>query len=163
MKENHIIKLLEESPLGDLSAADLEAIRSHTAHCVECRRAYEASQASSMLLRSRASVVVEPPPFFQTRVMAAIREKGLGPEPFGLLKMWLAARTLVASLAMLVVMLGTLTLFTGGDQTQTQTGADVNDDLAQWAVYERDDAEMTYSQLLTDIYDLDAEMDAEKR
>lgn len=160
MKENHIIKLLEESPLGDLSSADLDAIRSHTARCAECLRAYEASRTSSWLLRSRASFIVEPPPFFQTRVMAAIRKKNLEPEPLGLWKMWLAARPLVSSLAMLVVMIGALTFFTGGDQTQTQTGdsaANLNDDVAQWAVYERDDAEMTYGQVLTDIYDLDAE------
>ncbi len=161
MKENHIIKLLEESPLGDLSAADLDVIRSHTVRCAECMRAYEASRASSRLLRSRASVVVEPPPFFRTRVMAAIREQNLEPEPLGILKIWLAARTLVASLAALVVMLGALTFFTGGDQTQpptSDTAANVYDDL----VYDRDDGEMTYGQVLTDIYDLDAEMDAEK-
>jgi len=160
MKENHIIKLLEESPLGDLSAADLETIQSHTARCAGCLRAYEASRTSSRLLRSRASFIVEPPPFFQTRVMAAIRKKNLEPEPLGLWKMWLAARPLVASLAMLVVMLGALTFFTSGNQTQVQPGdpvAIVNDDLAQWVLYERDDAEMTYGQVLTDIYDLDAE------
>ena len=80
MKDNHIINLLEERPLGNLSASELDMVKAHTAGCSNCLHAYEAAQASLLLLQERASAIVEPPPFFQTKVMAAIREQNLAPK-----------------------------------------------------------------------------------
>jgi Putative zinc-finger len=84
MRENHIINLLEERPLGSLSVAELDIVKAHIATCSECLRAYVAAQASLLLLQERASVIVEPPPFFQTKVMAAIREQKLAEAARGL-------------------------------------------------------------------------------
>src|SRR5689334_19350065 len=111
MKENHIVNLLERRSLGSLSVAELEMVKAHTAACSECLLAYQAAQASLRLLQERTSVVVEPPPFFQTRVMAAIREQKLPSKRLGFLRVWQTARPLVASMGALVAMLLALTFF----------------------------------------------------
>jgi anti-sigma factor RsiW len=154
MRDEHIIKFLEERSPGHLSVSEIEAIRAHTARCAECLRAYEAASASSLLLRERASVSVEPPPFFHTRVMAAIRERNLSAEPFGLQKLWLAARAIVISLALLVAMLVTGTILMGGIEPELKTSG-FSDDAAEIVIFEQDGAvydEMTYGQALTNIY-----------
>ena len=68
-----------------LSMAELEMIHAHTAACSKCLLAYQAAQVLLRLLQERASVIVEPPPFFQTKVMAAIREQKLAPKRLGFL------------------------------------------------------------------------------
>ncbi|HEX2523465.1 MAG TPA: hypothetical protein VHP35_15185 [Terriglobia bacterium] len=157
MRENHIVNLLEERPLGRLNVAELEIVKAHTAACAECLRAYEATQASLLLLQERASVIVEPPPFFETKVMAAIREQKLAPKRFGFLSMWQTARPLVASMGVFIVMLLALTFFTDNFQLPIEPSdlASMNDDSAEWVGVDPDDAEdgMTYSQALTVLYD----------
>ena len=156
MKENHIVNLLEERPLGNLSVAELEMVKTHTAACSECLRAYEAAQASLRLLQERASVVVEPPPFFQTKVMAAIREQRLAPKRLGFLNVWQTARPIVASMGAFVAMLLALTLFnTFEPPTEPSDLASVNDSVPEWVVVDSDDVgdEMTYSEALTVLYD----------
>jgi hypothetical protein len=156
MRENHIINLLEERPLGSLSASELDIVKAHTAGCSNCLRAYEAAQASLLLLQERASAIVEPPPFFQTKVMAAIRKQNLAPKQLEFLKMWQTARPLVASMGALVVMLLALTFLTDSSQPQTEPSnlSSINDDSPEWVVVDRDEAddEVTYGQALTIIY-----------
>ena len=156
MKENHIVNLLESRSLGSLSVAELEMVKAHTAACSECLLAYQAAQASLLLLQERASVVVEPPPFFQTKVMAAIREQKLAPKRFGFLNVWQTARPLVASMGAFVVMLLALTFFNSSEPpTEPSDLASLNDGAPEWVVVDSDDAgdEMTYSQALTVLYD----------
>ena len=153
MKENHIIGMLEERPLASVSRSDLEIINAHTAHCAKCLSAYEAARASSTLLEERASMAVEPPPFFESRVMHAIRERNQASESFGFLKMWQAARTLVTSMAVLVALLMATTFYTGSVENLTPSSTDL-------AIYGPDslvEEDITYSQVLTDVYDFDAE------
>ncbi|MBV9958968.1 MAG: zf-HC2 domain-containing protein [Acidobacteria bacterium] len=109
MKEKHITEILEQSPLASLSEAELALVRAHAAECPECRRAYEASQLSSALLRERAGEVFEPPPFFQTRVLAALRERRAAEETNVFARLWKATGALVASMAATVAMLAVLT------------------------------------------------------
>src|SRR5262245_28411984 len=109
MRKNHIIHLLEQCPLDRLGPAELEAIRVHIADCLPCQGAFEATRASLRLLRERAAVNVDPPPFFETRVLAAIRERGLTPERSGL-NVWQTVRPLVLSMAGLILMLFALTV-----------------------------------------------------
>ncbi|MGE0131780.1 MAG: anti-sigma factor [Blastocatellales bacterium] len=156
MRDNHIINLLEDRLLESLSAAEIERINAHTADCGECLRAFEAARVSSRLLRERASVSVEPPPFFQTRILAAIREKNS--EPFGFLKLWQAARALVASMAAAVVILTALTFLT--DRAQPQPEPALTADAVEWTILDGGNLasdDMTYSQALTILYDQNAE------
>jgi hypothetical protein len=153
---DHIINLLEERPLATLSAAELDIIKAHAAECCTCLQAYEAAKASLRLLQERKSVI-EPPPFFQTRVMAAIREQNLAAQPLGLSNLWQAVRPLVASLGAFVALLLALTFLTDRSQRQTEPSelAFMNDDSPEWAVAVQGypDDEMSYSQALTVLYD----------
>ena len=156
MKENHIVHLLESCSLGSLGAAELETIRAHTAACSECLLAYQAAQASLLLLQERASVVVEPPPFFQTRVMAAIKEQRLAPKRLGFLSVWQTVRPVVASMGAFVAMLLALTFFNSfGPPIEPSDLSSVNDRAPEWVIVDSDNAgdEMTYSQALTMLYE----------
>jgi hypothetical protein len=157
MQGNHIIKLLEERGVGQLSESEMAALAAHAADCHECMRAYQAARLSSVLIRARASETVEPSPFFKTRVMAAIREKQLSPEPPALVRMWRAAGALVSAMAMLVVILVGLTLFGYGPGPQIQTAeAAQNIFSPEYVVFEPDDAaseSLPYDLVLATMYD----------
>jgi anti-sigma factor RsiW len=156
MKENHIVNLLESHSLASLSVAELEMVQAHTAACSECLLAYQAAQASLLLLQERASVVVEPPPFFQTRVMAAIRERKLAPQRLGFLNVWQTARPVVASMGAFVTILLALTFFSSFEApTEPSDLSSMNDSAPEWVMVDSDDAgdEMTYNQALTMLYD----------
>lgn len=158
MRENHITKLLDERH-SDLSATERAAIDGHIASCAECRRAYEAAQLSGQLLRQRAAVADTVPPFFQTRVLAAIRERQLTPEPFAFWRMWQAARLLVGGMALAVVLLVGTTFFVNGSAPQVGEGnsvtasADASDQLLLGASPE----DVSDSQALAVLYDADDE------
>jgi hypothetical protein len=158
MRDKHIINLIEEKPLNDLSATEIAQINAHMTHCAECRLAFEAAIVSSRLLRERAEAIVEPAPFFQTRVLSAIRERSLSPEPFGFWTLWRVARVLVASMAASVMILAALTLSpnlrrpqSGGLNPASSAGVEgvFEDD-------DPDDGDMTYDQALTNLYDQEA-------
>jgi anti-sigma factor RsiW len=163
MKDDHIIKLIEEGPLSDLSATEIERVNAHTAQCAECLLEFQAAIVSSRLLKERASATVEPSPFFHTRTLAAIRERGRGrssaPEPFGFWKMWQAARFLIASMAAVVVMLTLLTLLSGRPQTPSGDNYSVSSSSVD-LVFDDDSPandDLTYSQVLTNLYNQEAE------
>ena len=158
MRDKHIIDLIGERPVNDLSAAEIARANEHTIHCAECRLAFEAAIMSSRMLRGRAGAVIEPSPFFQTRVLSAIRERDLSPHPFGFRKIWQTARIPVASMTAIVVMLVALTLAPdrerspSDDLAAASSGADV--------VFEDegpDNDNMTYDQALINLYDQEAE------
>jgi hypothetical protein len=154
MKNNHIIKLLEERGFGE---SDLKTIRDHIAHCDECARAYEAAQLSSQLLRERAAFIVEPSPFFQTRVMAAIREKKRQPTPSGIWNLWPALRSTVAAMAGVVLILAGLSFFPADPADQS---LDLNADVVDLVFFDRDDSadnDLNYDQVLTNLYESDVE------
>src|SRR5262249_13017006 len=163
MKDDHIIKLIEERPLSNLSATEIERINAHTAQCAECLLGFQAAMVSSRLLKERASATVEPSPFFHTRALAAIRERGRerssAPEPFSFWKMWQAARFLIASMAAVVVTLTLMTLLTGRPQTPSgdhNSASSSSVDL----VFEDDSPaidELNYGQVFTNLYDQEAE------
>ena len=109
MKDKHIISLLEEMPLTDLSETEMTVIRSHTIVCDDCRQAFEASQVTVMLLKERAAETVEPSPFFHTRVLARLRERQ-AESVWAWQRIWRAAGALASSMAVTVAALAVLTL-----------------------------------------------------
>jgi anti-sigma factor RsiW len=119
MKQNHIIDLLESVPFASLSERDHREIRTHTANCDACAHTYKAAVVSTSLLKEGAGEVFEPSPFFQTRVLAAIREQQS--EPRGLLRLWRAAGALASSLAVTVALLAVVSVWV--PSTQTSAGA----------------------------------------
>jgi hypothetical protein len=113
MNDEHIQHWLERGPLSELSAAELAQLRAHTAGCAACRQAYAAARLAAALCQTRAAVTVEPPPFFQTRVLAAWRAQQAQAELSPFLRWWRAASGLVAGMAAAVVLLVVLTFATG--------------------------------------------------
>jgi predicted anti-sigma-YlaC factor YlaD len=74
MPDTHIIRTLEEKPFDSLSGDDIASVESHIAICDECKSAYDAARIAAGLLQARTAETVDVGPFFQTRVMAGIRE-----------------------------------------------------------------------------------------
>jgi hypothetical protein len=115
--ETHIISLLEDSPLHSLRDDQLTAIQAHAANCASCNEAYRAAQISASLLEVRAAEKIEPSPFFETRVMAHLRELQVTNEGWAFGKLWRAAGALCSSMAATVLVLGVLTFALPGEQS----------------------------------------------
>lgn len=162
MKREHIISILDERPLGQLSEGELEAVRAHAAACDECGRAYDAALIASSLLHARASEGFEPSPFFQTRVLAALRERRAAEETPALVRLWRTAGALVFSMAATVALLAGLTFVAPSVQKTTETTGEVASasdpfsvDTAMLPQDEASNEEITYDQVLTTIYESD--------
>jgi anti-sigma factor RsiW len=161
MRDEHIISIIESVPLSRLSLSEIEQIRAHTERCAECRRAVEAAQISALLLRERAAATFEPSPFFQTRVLAALRERQAANEPFSFRRLWKATGALVSSMAATVAALAVLTLFAPGSQPTTGTqeiASGFNAYSAEEVVFDQDklpEDQMSYGQVLTALYESD--------
>ena len=155
MRDNHIIQMLEEKCFSSLSQQERDAIKSHIAACVECEQSHRAAQISFDLIKERASETVEVSPFFKTRVMAALRERHLQPEPAALVRMWRAAGALVSAMAAMVVILVGLTVFTyNPDSPPELTSQNIYS--AEYVVFEPDDPAddgLAYDQVLSTMYD----------
>ena len=155
MRDNHIIQMLEEKPFGSLSQQERDAIKSHIADCLDCGQSHEAAQISFDLIKERASETVEVSPFFKTRVMAALRERHLQPEPAALVRMWRAAGALVSAMAAMVVILVGLTVFTYNPDSQPELTSQ-NIYSPEYVVFEQDDPAddgLAYDQVLSTMYD----------
>ena len=116
MKNEHIISILEEQPLNRLNDSQRVAIEAHISDCQACLKAYQAAAISVEILQARAAEVIEPTPFFKTRVMAALREQQAG-QAFSLAALWRTTRAAVASMMAIVVILLTLNFYLGGSQS----------------------------------------------
>ena len=157
MRDEHIKKLLDEAPLSSLGRAELAAVRAHAEGCAGCRRAFEAAQVSSLMLRARAAEGVEPSPFFQTRVLAALRERRAAEEGWTLARLWKSAGLLVSSMAATVAALLVLT-FVAPEQAPAQEVAFGEPYSAESVILdEAEGGQMTYEQVLKTLYESEEE------
>lgn len=156
MPDNHIMKTLDEMPFGSLGDAEIARVESHIATCEQCKSAYDAAKAAAFLIQARASETVEPGPFFKTRVMAAIRERQLAPEEPALVRMWRAAGALISTMALLLVILTVVTVFS---RSQTTAAADSQNLYSpEYVVLQQGDTdadELVNDQVLGTVYDLE--------
>src|SRR5215217_3770226 len=121
MRDEHIKRLLDEAPLSSLGRAELAAVRAHAETCEECGRAFEAARASSLMLKARAEETFEPSPFFQTRVLAALRERRAAEEErWTLTRLWKSAGLLVSSMAATTAALAVFTFVAPSETTAAQ-------------------------------------------
>lgn len=161
MRDEHIMSIIENAPLSDLSESELANIRAHTEQCAECRRAFEAAQISTLLLRERVAETVEPSPFFQTRVLAALRERQAAGETNALRRLWNATGALVSSMAATVAALAILTVFAPGSQPTPGTqeiASAYNSYSAEEVLFDQSDLpaeQMSYGQVLSTLYESD--------
>ena len=154
MKETHIIDILDGSPLAGLTESELRTVRSHAEGCLPCRRAYEAAKLSTLVIKERAAETIEASPFFQTRVLAALREQQINVPVFS--RLWKLGGALVSSMALTTAALAALSFLAPGAGTGTtqETTATLSPYSAEAIVFNQDqtDDQMTDEQVLSTIY-----------
>lgn len=154
MRDEHIKKLLDEAPLASLGTAELATVRAHVETCAECGRAFAAAQVSSQMLKARTQEAFEPSPFFQTRVLAALRERRAAEEErWTLGRLWKSAGLLVSSMAATVAALAVFTFVAPSEPTVGQEVASGNAYTAESVIFDdAGDEQMTYDQVITSLY-----------
>ena len=153
MRDEHVKKLLDEAPLASLGASELAAVRAHADSCADCRRAFEAAQAAALMMKARAAETFEPSPFFQTRVLAALRERRAAEEGWTLARLWKSAGLLVSSLAATTAALAVFTFVAPAEQAGGQELA-AGTYTAESVIFdESGDEQMTYDQVFTSLYE----------
>jgi hypothetical protein len=106
-------------------------------------------------MKSRAQATIEPSPFFQTRVMAALREQREAESVPALFRLWKSAKVLVSSMALATAALGALsftlpgTTVTTDDQTASVYSAE------SVIMGQNPDDQITYEQVLSTILEGD--------
>lgn len=154
MKDEHILEVLDNTALASLSQSELSDMRTHALECAPCGDAFAAAQVSAVAMRQRAQVVIEPSPFFQTRVLAALREQQAAESVPAFRRLWNSSRALVSSMALSTVALAVLSFMVSApasnsfDQT-AQTAAVLS---AESVILGQDADELTYEQVLNAIY-----------
>jgi hypothetical protein len=157
MRDEHIKLTLESAPLASLGKAELAALRAHAEGCAECRSALEAAQVSELMLKARAAETFEPSPFFQTRVLAALRERRAAEEGWTLARLWKSAGLLVSSMAATVAALVVLTFAAPSEQVTAQELASAATPYtAEALLFDEAGAgeeQMSYEQVLSTLYE----------
>jgi hypothetical protein len=157
MRDKHITEVLDNAALASLSQSELAEIREHAGSCEPCGRAFAAAQLSAVIIKERAQVVIEPSLFFQTRVIAALREQQATESVPALWRLWNSARGLVSSMALATVVLGVLSFMISAPATTAldQTASTVS---AESVIFDQGgDEQLTYEQVLNAIYADDEE------
>jgi hypothetical protein len=158
MNTDHIITVLDNTPLGSLSEDELRTIRSHSDACADCARAFEAAQLASLLLRERTSEAaansLNANPFFQTRVLAAWREQQATNVGWNFGRLWNATRALVASMAVTTATLAVLSFVAPASTDATaQTNGGLLPSSPEAVVMDQRQDDMTTDQVLSAIYE----------
>lgn len=110
MNDKHITHILDELLPDGLSEIQNVEIQKHVAHCEGCLHSFEAWRLSSVLLKVRAAETFEPSPFFQTKMMAALREKQ-AKSVAAFWNWWQASTPVLSAMVVVIVALVVLTLF----------------------------------------------------
>jgi len=150
--DKHITEILDNASMAALSENELNEVRAHALECGSCRSAYEAARLSAVVLKSRAQVAIEPSPFFQTRVMAALREQREAESVPAFSRLWKSAKVLVSSMALTTAALGVLSFAlptTPDDQALSAYSAE------SVIMGQSADEQLTYDQVLSTIYEDD--------
>ncbi len=150
MNEKHIIEVLDNTSIARLSEIELTEIRAHVKECLGCRDAFAAAQLSAAILKQRVQVVVEPSPFFQTRVMAALREQQAVESVPAMFRLWKSAKVLVSSMAVTTAALAALSFALPATPAPSVEQAAALS--AESVIMGQASDEMTYEQVLSTIY-----------
>lgn len=151
MKEKHITEVLDSAALANLSPTELDEIRAHARDCEPCGNAFAAAQLSAFVIKERAQVVIEPSPFFQTRVMAALREQQAVESVPAMWRLWKSARGLVSSMALTTAALAAFSFMVSAPATPVsdQTASVLS---AESVILGQDADDLTYEQVMNAIY-----------
>ena len=151
----HITEILDRASIAALSESDLNEVRAHVLECMACRDAYEAARLSAVVMKSRAEAVIEPSPFFQTRVMAALREQQAVESVPAMLRLWRSAKALVSTMAVATAALALVSFI-----QPSQTTPVLDQTASAYSEYsvimdQNTDDQMSYEQVLSTIYEDD--------
>ena len=154
MNDKHITEILDNAALAALSPGELDEIRAHARNCEPCAVAFAAAQLSALVIQERAHAVIEPSPFFQTRVMAALREQQAAENVPAFGRLWKSARGLVSSMALTTAALAALSFVVTAPATAPadQTTAALT---AESVILGQDADDLTYEQVMNAIYEDD--------
>ena len=155
MRDKHIIDVLDNSPILNLSESELSEIQVHVRECVSCREAYEAARVSALVLQSRAQATIEPSPFFQTRVMAAWREQQAAESVPAMWRLWGSAKALVSTMAVATAALAVFSFVMPATPANDQTVSYLSAESV--IMGQASDEQMSYEQVLSTIYEDDDE------
>ncbi len=120
MNDKHILEILDRQRFSELSENELRSIEIHSAECADCRQAFEAARISAVLLNVRAEIPAAlPSPFFEAKILNAIREKQNVRKPIAAFwRWWQASYPLVCSMLFIVLTLGALTFFAPNSKSE---------------------------------------------
>ena len=119
MKSRHIIKILDRTEFRRIAAADLFEIGEHIKECLRCRTAFRTAQIASILLKEKSlAELPAPPPFFQSKVLSAWREKQNAVMPFAAFRRWWQASATLVWL-MFVTVIGLMALSLAAPHSET--------------------------------------------
>lgn len=154
MNDKHITEILDNTALAALSPSELEEIRAHVRECEPCGEAFAAAQLSALVIQERAQAVIEPSPFFQTRVLAALREQQAAESVPAFRRLWNSARGLVSSMALATVALAAFSFVVTAPATAPtdQTASALS---AESVILGQDVDDLTYEQVMNAIYEDD--------
>lgn len=161
MKDNHITEILDSKPFASFSETELATMRTHAAGCASCSHAFEAAQISALLIKERADEAaqnsLDANPFFQTRVMAAWRERQQT-NVSALRRLWNSTGALVTTMAATTAALAVLTFVAPSSETISQPTAALVPYSAESVVLDQsDNDQVTDDQVLSAIYSDDDE------
>lgn len=150
MKDKHITEILDNASIAKLSEIELNDVQIHVKDCASCRDAYEAARLSAVVIKSRTQVTIEPSPFFQTRVMAALREQQAVDSVPAMFRLWKSARALVASMAVTTAALAVLSFVVPGPAIVDDQAISAYS--VESVIMGQANDEMSYEQVLSTIY-----------
>ena len=149
MKDNHIIDILDGTSLSKLDESQLRIVRGHVDECASCANAYDAALVMTNVIQARKDAVVEPPPFFATRVLAAMREQQTNNVPV-MLRLWQSAKLLVSSMAVTTAALAVMSVVVPGPASSETVS--MSPYSAEAVILNDEDDQLTYEQVLSTIY-----------
>lgn len=154
MRDNHIKEILDSKPFASMSETELATIQAHVANCAECNRAFGAARVSALLIKERAAEAaqhdVNVNPFFQTRVLAAWRERNENVS--ALRRLWNATGALVATMTATTAALAVLTFVVPVNETVVEQTAALTPYSAEAVMLDQGDNEVSDEQVLSTIY-----------
>ena len=155
LNARHITEILDRASIAMLSESELNEIRVHALECMSCRDAFEAARLSAVVIKSRVEATIEPSPFFQTRVMAALREQQAVESVPAMLRLWRSAKGLVSTMAVTTAALAVIS-FMQPSQTTPVADQTASAYSAYSVIMGQDaDDQMSYEQVLSTIYEDD--------
>lgn len=159
MTNEHIISLIENASLSEIAESDLAMVRAHILTCASCNQAFQVAQIAALIVKERANETFEPTPFFETRVLAALREQQN--EQWSWSKIWRATGALASSMVATVAAIAVLTFVIPSAPSEDLTSAN-NPYSAEAVILNQVDSgenqmDQTDAQVLTTLYGAEEE------